>query len=91
MLRGAEQYADHRVTGGVTFVSELPIETRRQVTLGEQDGELWAEVAGLHVRLGLPTEMAEKAAALLAILEEELPPGSTVNLVAPTRPAVVEA
>ena len=86
-----QSYADQRVTGGVAFLTRLPAEIRPQVTLGEQDGELRAAVAGLDVRLGLPTEMTEKAAALVAILEEELPPGSVVNLVAPTRPAVVEA
>lgn len=84
-------FDDQRVTGGVRFVSGLPAASRQQVVLTERDGELWAYVAGLEVRLGLPTEMAEKAAALQAILAEELPAGSTVNLVAPTRPAIVEA
>ncbi len=82
---------DQRVTGAVAFVAGLPAETRRQGILSEREGELWADLSGLHVRLGLPTEMTEKASALLAILEEELPPGSTINLVAPTRPAVIEA
>ncbi|MDR9452161.1 MAG: hypothetical protein RI637_13205, partial [Acidimicrobiia bacterium] len=86
-----QQFDDQRVTGGVRFVSGLPAASRKQVVLTERDGELWAYVAGLEVRLGLPTEMAEKAAALQAILAEELPAGSTVNLVAPTRPAIVEA
>ena len=35
-----------------------------------------------------PIEMAEKAAALTALLERGVPPGSEVNLIAPTRPAV---
>jgi len=92
VVPGSEgRFDDLRVTGGVAFFSGLPTETRRQVSLAEQNGEIWADVAGLAVRLGLPTEMEEKAAALVAILEEGLSPGSTVNLVAPTRPAVVEA
>jgi hypothetical protein len=33
--------------------------------------------------------MAAKAKALLAILAEGVPPGATINLVAPTRPALV--
>jgi cell division protein FtsQ len=86
-----QEFDDQRVTGGVRFVAGLPIESLSQVALAERDGELWADVAGLEVRLGLPTEMAEKAAALVAILEEELPAGSTVNLVAPSRPAIIEA
>ncbi|MDH3259747.1 MAG: FtsQ-type POTRA domain-containing protein [Acidimicrobiia bacterium] len=85
-----DRVKDPRVIGGVTFLAGLPIDTRNQVSLAEQDGELWADVGGLAVRLGLPTEMKEKAAALLAILGEGIPSGSVVNLVAPTRPAVVE-
>lgn len=88
---GGGRIADPRVTGGVTFLAGLPAETRDSVSLTERDGELWANVGGLAVRLGLPTEMGEKATALLAILEEGLPPGSIVNLVAPARPAVIEA
>jgi len=79
------------VTGGLTFLAGLPEETRNKVSLSEQDGELWANVADMVVRLGLPIEMEAKAAALLAILEEGVPAGSLINLVAPTRPAVVEA
>jgi cell division protein FtsQ len=82
---------DLRVTGGVEFLAGLPDETRTQTSLAERSGEVWAEVGGLVVRLGVPTEMAEKASALLAILEEGLPAGSIVNLMAPSRPAVVEA
>ena len=88
--RGA-RFDDPRVTGGLTFLAGLPEETRNQVSLSEQDGELWANVADMVVRLGLPTEMQAKAAALLAILDEGVPAGSVINLVAPTRPAVVEA
>lgn len=82
---------DPRVTGGVTFLAGLPTDIRNQTSLFAKDGELWATVGGMNVRLGLPTEMEEKAAALMAILEEGIPPGSVINLVAPTRPAVVEA
>ena len=85
-----DRLTDARVIGGAAFLAGLPMETRNQVSLVEQDGELWANVGGLAVRLGLPTEMKEKAAALLAILGEGVPSGSIVNLVAPTRPAVVE-
>ncbi|MGZ5383120.1 MAG: cell division protein FtsQ/DivIB [Acidimicrobiia bacterium] len=85
------RFDDPRVTGGLMFLAGLPEETRNQVSLSEQDGELWANVAGMVVRLGLPTEMPAKAAALLAILDEGVPAGSVINLVAPTRPAVIEA
>jgi cell division protein FtsQ len=88
--RHGDRVADARVAGGLAFVSVLPTEVRAVVSLTERDGEVWAEVGDLVVRLGLPVQMAEKGAALLALLDEDLPPGSMVNLVAPTRPAVVE-
>ena len=90
-LDRGDRFEDPQVTGGVAFLVALPPDTRNRVSLTEQGGELWADVAGLLVRLGLPTEMTEKASALLAILDEGIPLGSVVNLVAPTRPAVVEA
>lgn len=86
-----DRVGDARVAGGLAFVAALPVDVHAVVSLTEHDGEVWAEVGNLDVRLGLPIQMAEKGAALQAILEEGLPPGSTVNLVAPTRPAVVEA
>ena len=85
------RFEDRRVTGGLAFLAGLPTETRNQTSLFEQSGELWATVAGMQVRLGRPTEMKEKASALMAILDEGIPVGSVINLVAPTRPAVVEA
>lgn len=85
------RFDDPRVTGGLMFLAGLPEETRNQASLSEKDGELWAIVAGMVVRLGLPTEMPAKAAALLAILDEGVSAGSVINLVAPTRPAVIEA
>ena len=87
----SDRLADERVKGGIVFLAGLPTAIRNQVSLAEHDGELWGDVAGLIVRLGLPTDMAEKAAALQAVLEEGVAPGSVVNLVAPARPAVVEA
>lgn len=89
-INRGSRFDDRRVTGGLAFLSGLSAETRQKASVFEQSGELWATVAGMNVRLGLPTEMKEKAAALLAILDEGIPEGSLINLVAPTRPAVVE-
>jgi cell division protein FtsQ len=86
-----DRLIDPRIVGGVAFLGGLPDDMRSRVVVSEQDGELWATVEEMAVRLGLPTEMEEKAAALVAILEEGVPPGSVINLIAPTRPAVVEA
>ena len=90
LATGERGFRDPRVSGGLDFLIGLSDEIRPRASLREHNGELWAQVADLSVRLGQPTEMSQKAAALAAILEEGLPPGSTVNLVAPTRPAVIE-
>lgn len=84
-----EQLEDSRARASLLFLTTLdPLLASRGV-LGERSaGELWFSLPGLDVRLGRPIEMAEKAAALTALLERGVPPGSEVNLIAPTRPAV---
>lgn len=77
------------VIGGLTFLAELAPQPGIAVVVTESDGELWANVAGMVVRLGRPIDMEPKARALVAMLAEGLPPGAMVNLVAPTRPAVI--
>jgi hypothetical protein len=56
--------------------------------LEERSGELWAIVSGFEVRLGRPVEMKAKALTLATLLQENLPPGAEINLIAPTNPAV---
>jgi cell division protein FtsQ len=50
--------------------------------------DLVARVHGHEVILGNPTDMAAKAATLVALFEGGLPPGALVNLIAPGAPAV---
>jgi cell division protein FtsQ len=73
--------------GALEFVSALP--TRRHVgtVVTIEDGELWATVAGYQVRLGRPVEMGEKALSLNALLDQNVPEGSLLVLVAPTNPS----
>lgn len=77
------------VIGGLAFLAELAPQPGIAVVVRQEGQELWADVAGTLVRLGRPVEMEAKARALVALLAEGIPSGSTVNLVAPTRPAVV--
>jgi cell division protein FtsQ len=77
------------VIGGLEFLAELAPQPGIVVDVRLEGQELWAEVAGTPVRLGRPIDMEAKARALLALLAEGIAPGSTINLVAPTRPAVV--
>ncbi len=88
---GRVSLEDERVRGAVGFLSALPAELATTATIMERDGELWAEVGSHTVRLGSPVDMDAKAAALVAIAGDDIAPGTLINLVAPTRPAVEQA
>lgn len=79
---------DSVALGGLEFVSRLPSQLADEAVLVIEDGEVVGWVAGHRVRLGLPRQMGEKAAVLVALLETELPPRARVDLVSPERPAV---
>jgi cell division protein FtsQ len=83
-----EKPRDLVVGGALEFVVSLDSPLRSELTLDEKDGELWADVGGLSVRLGAPLEMASKANVLEALLERGIPDGSTINLIAPSRPTI---
>jgi hypothetical protein len=75
--------------GSLEFAANLSEELRPGAKLRtEAGGELWAEVGGYQVRLGRPVEMGEKALSLAALIREQPPAGSTLNLIAPTNPAI---
>lgn len=61
------------------------------ITLEMRGAEMWTEALGHPVRLGHPIDLADKARTLLALLGQELPPGSTIDLTSPARPAIVGA
>lgn len=84
-----EVYESFEVIGALEFVDELGATLSSATVVEERAGELWALVSGFEVRLGRPTEMVEKARSLMALLETNLAPGSVINLIAPTNPAVV--
>lgn len=73
------------VLGAIEFVAVLGDD---DASVHYQAGELWARVAGFDVRLGRPTEMTEKVRSLQALLDESIPPGSILVLIAPSHPAV---
>lgn len=84
-LEPGARYADSYVLGAIEFSETTG---SRSIELWQQGEELWAMTDGVQVRLGRPIDMAAKAVALLAVLEEGVSEGSLVNLIAPTRPAV---
>lgn len=74
--------------GALAFVDTLPVSLSSNAVIEERSGELWAVVAGFDVRLGRSSEMEAKALSLAALLAEPLVPGSEINVIAPTNPAV---
>jgi cell division protein FtsQ len=81
-------YESFELTGSLEFVAALPVSMSSNAVLEERSGELWAIVSGFEVRLGRPVEMKAKALTLATLLQENLPPGAEINLIAPTNPAV---
>lgn len=75
--------------GALEFVAALPLALHPGTVVSETAGEVWATVAGYQVRLGRPVDMTEKALSLSALVNEQLPAGSTLVLIAPTNPAVM--
>lgn len=75
------------VLGAVEFADALG-QDYGDAVVRLQGEELWASIGGYEARLGRPVDMAAKARSLLALLEEEPPPGSVLVLIAPGHPAV---
>lgn len=84
----ANIYESFEVVGSLEFVAALPVSLSSNAVIEERGGELWAIVSGFDVRLGRPVEMEGKALTLATLLQENIIPGSEINLIAPTNPAV---
>lgn len=80
---------DAAAAPGLEFLGLLPGTLARGASLWGTPDMLHAVVAGHQVELGTGTDMAAKAQALIALLADGLPEGAYVNLVSPTRPAVL--
>lgn len=76
------------VLGALEFIEYLPVERRSGVRVRTEGEGLVADVQGHRIRLGRSIDMAQKAAVLDALLDDELPEGATIDLVAPLRPGV---
>lgn len=75
--------------GALQFVEALPADLHPGTVVTRVDGEVWATVDDYQVRLGRAVDMTEKALSLDALLDQGIPEGSTVVLIAPTNPAVL--
>ena len=85
-----KQFADSRVRGLAEFMAALPGSYAAQAIATEREGELWVALAGfdIEVRLGRPVDMQKKAAVLAGLMQDGLPTGAIVHLIAPERPAI---
>lgn len=83
-----EEFSDDRIVGATEFFAALEPPYDENAVLFESNAELWVETGEYSARLGRPIEMAEKAAALQAVLADGQPLGAVVNVIAPTRPTV---
>ncbi len=84
-----EEAVSEAMLGVVEFLAALPDEILGRTIISADGGVLAADIDGHRVRLGTPTLMAAKAAALAAVLDDERLAGDAIiDLVAPSRPAV---
>lgn len=77
------------VVGALEFGSALRPNLASDTVISVDDGGLVATVQGHLVRLGRPIELEDKALVLGSLLDTELEVGAEINLIAPTRPAVL--
>jgi cell division protein FtsQ len=80
---------DPMVSGALDFGSALRGDLARDATIGVDGTGLVAIVAGHLVRLGRPIDLEDKALVLASLLDTGLEEGVEINLIAPTRPAVL--
>lgn len=75
--------------GALEFVSALPPELDAVTTVAvDGNNQLSATVGDYEVRLGRAIDMRSKAAALIALIEYGVEPGSSIDVTAARRPAV---
>ncbi|MEA3511888.1 MAG: FtsQ-type POTRA domain-containing protein [Actinomycetota bacterium] len=82
------QINDAATLGAIEFVEALPPALRRSTEIMIIGGVVGAEVDGISILMGRPTEMVAKAAAIEALIAAGIEPGSRIDVTAPTRPAV---
>jgi cell division protein FtsQ len=87
--RPGNEIDDSLSVAALEFLAYLPANLARDSSVElTTKGTLKATVAGHPVRLGLPEDIAPKAAALIAVLGSQLEQGARISVVAPTQPAV---
>ncbi|MDX1690140.1 MAG: FtsQ-type POTRA domain-containing protein [Acidimicrobiia bacterium] len=73
----------------VDLAGALPADLAQGAVAEFRAGELWLSLTGASVRLGTPSDLADKATVAAAIVADGVPDGSVIDVVSPRRPAVV--
>ena len=86
--RVGARVSDKATLGAIEFVSALPPALRRSTEVVVANGVVAAEVEGIIILVGRPTDMAAKATAVTALIGTGIESGSRIDVTAPSRPAV---
>jgi cell division protein FtsQ len=86
--RVGDRISDEPTLGAIEFLSALPPALRRSAEVTVAGAVVGAEVDGIIVVMGRPTDMAAKAAAVEALIATGIERGSRIDVTAPLRPAV---
>ena len=89
--RAGETIDGVEAVGAIEFLNQLPAALAVGASVTGDANGLRAVVSGFVVDLGYPVDMAEKAAALTVLLDDQtVEVGSVISVVSPDRPAVRE-
>lgn len=77
-----------RARAALEFIGSLPPSLTAGAEVMSSVNGLVAAIAGHEIILGAPVDMRAKAIGLTALLEDGIPDGSVVNMIAPEFPAV---
>jgi hypothetical protein len=83
-----DRISDKPTVGAIEFLAALTPALRRSTEVVVDGGVVGAEVDGVIILLGRPTNMAAKAAAVEALIATGIESGSRIDVTAPSRPAV---
>jgi len=80
---------DPLIVGALAFATALRDDLRENTVIYAEGDGLFATVAARTVRLGRPVDMESKATVLAALLDQGLDPQAAIDVIAPSRPAVL--
>lgn len=83
-----DEITDVSTLGAIEFVAALGPALRRSAEVVVLSETVEADVGGIIIILGRPTDMAAKAAAVEALIGTGIESGSRIDVTAPLRPAV---